>query len=271
MRDHGNAGTTLERLTATPDQAPLTPGELCAFERDGYVVRPGFFSAVEMNAIDRWTRELAEAPEVPGRHWIYRETSLKDQDQKVLQRIENFCPFHTGFDRLFREGRVTRCVDQLFREPAVLFKDKINFKMPGGSGFKPHQDQQAGWSAYASLFITVLISIDDATQENGCLEIVAGQHRRGLIGEEWKPLEDEVMAGMNPVPLTARRGDAVFFDSYVPHGSKPNLTDRPRRALYVTYNRASEGDRRARYFADKHKNFPPDIDRDPTKTYVFKV
>ena len=35
-------------------------------------------------------------------------------------------------------------VGELFGEPAVLFKEKINFKMPGGAGFKAHQDQQAG-------------------------------------------------------------------------------------------------------------------------------
>ncbi len=40
-------------------------------------------------------------------------------------------------------------VATLFGEPAMLFKDKINFKLPGGDGFKPHQDQQTGWSASA--------------------------------------------------------------------------------------------------------------------------
>ncbi len=63
----------------------------------------------------------------------------------------------------------------------------------------------------------------------------------------------------------------MFFDSFAPHRSAPNLTDRPRRALYVTYNRASEGDHRARYVADKRANFPPDIEREPGKTYVFRV
>src|SRR5690606_17269144 len=138
----------------------------------------------------------------------------------ILQRIENFCPFHSGFDRLIRKGCLISCAAQLFREPAILFKDKINFKMPDGGGFSPHQDQQAGWSAYASLFITALISVDTATSANGCLEIVAGQHRRGLIGREWEPLDDEVIAGMNPVPLKMVRGDVAFFDSYVPHSSK---------------------------------------------------
>ena len=45
----------------------------------------------------------------------------------------------------------------------------------------------------------------------------------------------------------------------------------PRRVLYVTYNRASEGDHRAAYFADKRKSYPPDIEREPGRTYVFRV
>ncbi len=63
--------------------------------------------------------------------------------------------------------------------PVVLFKDKINFKMPGGPGFKAHQDQQAGWTRYAPLFVTALVTIDPATLENGCLEMVPGRHREG--------------------------------------------------------------------------------------------
>jgi hypothetical protein len=63
----------------------------------------------------------------------------------------------------------------------------------------------------------------------------------------------------------------VFFDSYVPHGSLANLSGLKRRVLYVTYNRLSEGDHRARYFAEKRAAFPPDIEREPGKNYVFRV
>jgi len=41
--------------------------------------------------------------------------------------------------------------------------------------------------------------------------------------------------------------------------------------VYITYNRLSEGDSRAQYYADKHKNFPPDIERDPDRSYGYKV
>jgi ectoine hydroxylase-related dioxygenase (phytanoyl-CoA dioxygenase family) len=55
----------------------------------------------------------------------------------------------------------------------------------------------------------------------------------------------------------------VLFDSYLPHRSGPNRSHAPRRALYVTYNRASEGDRRDEYFALKRASFPPECERAP--------
>ena len=142
--------------------------------------------------------------------------------------------------------------------------------MPGGDGFKPHQDSQAGWDSYTDFFISVLVSIDAATIENGCLELCAGHHKRGLF-ESWKPLSEEDMQGMNFRPAPTEPGDVVFFDCYAPHQSAPNMSNTTRRIYYVTYNRASDGDHMAQYYADKHKKFPPDIDRDAGKEYVFQV
>jgi ectoine hydroxylase-related dioxygenase (phytanoyl-CoA dioxygenase family) len=239
-----------------------------AWAHDGFLVVRNFFGTRETAELLRWTEELTNAPEVPGRHMVYYEDSRIEPGARVMQRIENFCPFHEGFDRAVRAGRLSRWVDALMGGPTVLFKEKINFKLPGGAGFEPHQDQQAGWSRYAPLFVTALVTLDPATLANGCLELVAGKHRQGLIGEEWKPLSwDEL--GLEPVETAP--GDVVFFDSFVPHASKPNQTDKPRRILYLTYNRAEYGDHREQYFADKRREFPPDIERDGTTKYTFRV
>lgn len=235
---------------------------------DGYLVVRGFFGAGETADLLRWTVELETAPEEAGRHWVYREDSLTEPRRRVIQRIENICPFHAGFDALVRHGALSRWTSALMGGPVVLFKDKINFKMPGGPGFKAHQDQQAGWSRYAPIFVTAMVSIDPAMLENGCLEVAPGRHREGLLGEEWNPL-DETGLALRPVPTDP--GDVIFFDSFVPHASKPNFTDRPRRILYQTHNLASDGDHRHRYYAEKHAAFPPDIERDAGKTYVFRV
>ena len=49
------------------------------------------------------------------------------------------------------------------------------------------------------------------------------------------------------------------------------MTNKRRRVLYVTYNAASEGDHRREYYADKRLSYPPDIEREPNKKYVFRV
>jgi hypothetical protein len=252
-------------------EAPFGAEELAHYARTGWLAARGFFSPAETAAISRWTDELAAAPEIPGRQWVYRENSLLRDGERVIQRIENFCPFHQGFDRLVRGSRLEAAAAQLMGGPVVLFKEKINFKMPGGAGFEPHQDQQAGWSAYAPIFITALVCIDRATKENGCLQMADAPRLAGLIGEEWRPLTAEQMAGLGLTDVPTEPGDVLFFDSYVPHASEPNLTQEARRILYLTYNLAADGDHRLRYYADKHANFPPDIERIPGREYRFKV
>ncbi|WP_424140686.1 phytanoyl-CoA dioxygenase family protein [Roseomonas chloroacetimidivorans] len=250
---------------------PLSAADLAHYKRTGWVAARGFFTAEEAAEISRWTDELVSMPEVPGRHMVYYEESLLAPGSRVRQRIENFCPFHASFDALGRGGRLATAVAQLMGGPVVLFKEKINFKEPGGAGFEPHQDQQAGWTVYAPLFVTALVCIDRATEENGCLEMADGPHFAGLIGEEWHPLTAEQMAGIALTPVPTEPGDVLFFDSYAPHASKPNLTAEARRVLYLTYNLAASGDHRARYFAQKRASFPPDVERLPGTSYKFRV
>ena len=153
----------------------------------------------------------------------------------------------------------------------MLFKDKINFKLPGGGGFAAHQDMQAGWQRYAPYFLTALVAIDAADAANGGLEIAVNWRGGGLVGRDWTPLDETETAALDFQPVATAPGDAVFFDCFVPHRSGPNLSARPRRVLYVTYNRLADGDQRARYYADKRRDFPPDVAREPGKTYVFRV
>jgi len=245
--------------------------ELELFRRDGFVFVPAFFDPARAQEITRWIDELSALPEEPGKHWVYHEQSLDEPQRRLTQRVEKFVEVDRRFERLFRAGRLHMAVSELLGEPATLFKEKINYKMAGGPGFKAHQDAQAGWSVYADYFVTALVTVDPCTVANGCLEVVPGWHTRGLVGEEWKPLDEAVVARMDFRPFETQPGDAMFFDALVPHRSGPNHTAHDRRVLYVTYNRASAGDQRERYFADKHRSFPPDVEREAGKTYVFRV
>lgn len=237
------------------------------FRRDGFLVCRGLFDAAEIGEITRWTDEVMAYPEQAGKYMMYFEESNPGRE-RILSRMEDIEPYHEQFSQVFNGDKLRGACTRLFGAEAVLYKDKINFKLPGGAGFKAHQDVQAGWDSYASLHITALVSIDACTPENGCLEMAAGQHGRGLIGEKWKPLEEDAL---DYTPIPTQPGDAIFFDSFAPHRSGENLSDAPRRVLYVTYNRLSEGDHRRRYYDDKRKNYPPDCEREPGREYVFRV
>lgn len=246
----------------------LSDSEIEAFRQDGFVIIRRAFDSRQLQRFADWAEELLALPEVPGRHWVFWEPDQKRAGEKIVCRIENIIPYHPGFSALVEA--LTPAVEQLLGEPAVLFKEKINFKQPGGDGFKPHQDAQAGWNVYADFFISAIVSIDAATVENGCLRIAAGHHRQGLF-RSWEPLSDADMAGMTFIDCPTDPGDIIFFDSFVPHASEPNLSDRGRRMYFATYNRKSAGDHLAQYYRDKRNSYPPDIEREPGKTYKFRV
>ncbi|HYC58380.1 MAG TPA: phytanoyl-CoA dioxygenase family protein [Thermoanaerobaculia bacterium] len=254
-----------------PRTDPLSDEETSRYRRDGYLIVRGAFSAQEMDAITQWVRSLADAPEKAGTIMKYLEDDAANPGRRILNRIENFVPYHDGFRGIATDGAIIDFVSQLMGEPACLFKDKINFKLPGGSGFEPHQDIQAGWGDYADRFVSVSVAIDETTIENGCLELAAGHHTRGLIGRLLEPMNGEELQGITFEPILQAPGDVVLFDAYTPHRSASNRTARPRRNLYLTYAKASAGDQRQRYFADKRRSFPPDSEREPGKTYSYRV
>lgn len=255
---------------AVPPQC-VSAQQWADFEKDGFIVLPGFFSAETIHAASLAIEALAARPPSVGREMAYFEDSVAHPGRRVLSRIEKFIEHEPTLRTLVLDARLGAVAGDLLRDHAVLFKEKINFKLPGGRGFEPHQDIQPGWDTYADYFISALVTIDPSTLENGCLELSAGHHRRGLLGEKWKPLTPQQLRGVEFTRLPTAPGDVVFFDCFVPHQSAPNLTDRPRRNLYLSYNRASAGDHREKYFADKRAAFPPDFEREAGKTYEFKV
>ena len=141
----------------------------------------------------------------------------------------------------------------LLGEQAVLYKEKINYKLAGGAGWDAHQDAPA--YPFLDLHISCMVAIDDSNEENGCLEIVSNKHHE-LIATDSRgciPVAVEAKLDWQAVPL--RAGQTMWFHSRTPHRSGDNKSSRNRRAMYPTYNAASEGDLREKYYAAKRAEF----------------
>ncbi len=249
----------------------ITAAESDAYARDGFLVVRSMYDRDEIGRLAGWVDELASRPVQPGALMVYLEDDRKVPGKRILSRIENFVDEHEDLRALVYAPAMFSRVEALLGETPVLFKDKINFKLGGAGGFEAHQDIQPGWDDYAPFFLSALVTIDPSTEINGCLELAAGHHRRGMLGEKWKPLTESQLEGVVFEPYATEPGDVVFFDCFVPHRSAPNPGDTARRNLYLTFNRASDGDHRRRYFADKRRSYPPDCEREPGRSYSFRV
>ena len=85
---------------------------------------------------------------------------------------------------------------------------------------------------------TVWIAVDEATPENGCLQVVPGLHRQGILkhpspNQPWFDVGE--FDSTDAVPVVLNAGDALFFHLCLPHGSDPNKSSNRRRSLILRY------------------------------------
>lgn len=252
-----------------PLRAPLSSAQLDAWRRTHLLVLPGVIRGRGLAALRVWTEDLEARPETPGKWMKYFE---RGTEARQLCRVEDFVPYHEGFAALLCGEPLMASLAQLMGQPACLFKEKINYKLPGGSGFTAHQDAPA-FDAFGHRYhITVLITVDAQTRENGGLEFSDPIDEGTLLPQRADgSIAEAVEAGLRWHPLDLPPGSVAFFDSYIPHRSGPNRSAAARRGLYVTYNRAADGDRRADYFADKRATFPPEVERQPGVDYLARA
>ncbi len=253
----------------------LSKEQLQTFKDKGFIVIKGFFDKPVMDRISACVDGLRDKEPAESEDAKYFEKSSLS-NESLLIRIENVLGEHNReLTGLLLTPRTIECLTQLLDEPPILFKDKINFKLPGCRADKLHQDQAAGWNAYCDSFITMGIVVDENRMDNAALSFMnSGNYERRLMTEEWRPLS-EADPPYSPedeyVLIVADPGDVIFFDAYVPHGSPPNTGDRRRRNIFLTFNKQSDGDMKARYYKDKWVNYAPNKPDDARPEDSFRV
>lgn len=234
-------------------QLPVTDAELAAHAEHFRTTGWALVDTLDDEGVDElraWADEVAAWP-VGGGEWLHHR-ELTDDGPKLC-RSENFTPFHDGLRALLTLGTVLATATALLGEPAVLYKEKINYKLPGGAGYAPHQDAPA--YPFVDAHVSCMVAIDDADLTNGCLEVVSGAHAEVLAMDDRGCIRADVVESLEWMAVPVVAGQTLWFHSRTPHRSGPNTSAVPRRALYPTYNARSEGDLRDDYYRTKLAEF----------------
>ena len=219
------------------------------------VVRRNLLDTATLDALRAHTDEVEAWP--TGSH-VWGHYAERTANGPRICRTENVSACHAGIEALV-SGILAECAAEALGEPATAFKDKLNYKQPGGAGFSPHQDKVA----YPGVdrVMSILVAIDDCRVESGCLWLAGGV-------DEVLPVDDrgvvaaEVGAALDWFAVELAAGDAVCIEGLTPHYSETNRGDTPRRVLVASYAPTTEQYTRELYYAARGDRMRRETERD---------
>jgi ectoine hydroxylase-related dioxygenase (phytanoyl-CoA dioxygenase family) len=215
----------------------LTVQELEHYDENGYVIVSDFFSLEELKAMDEEIENLEKSDDrVAPKHRDYSGNIY--QLALLSERTRNFA----------EDERILTLIEDIVKPGISIYSSKLVAKLPHTNTVCHwHQDDAYYVSiAESKTRMSIWVPLLDATEENGCLWIVSGSHKQGLLPHEnknygtcRKSLHEEQIDLSKATPVIIKAGSILLFSAMLWHSSKGNQTDTIRRAFIVSYQEAS--------------------------------
>ena len=214
--------------------------------REGYLVVERLFDADDLAKVARTIEQMTEAAIASGDYASILELEPEPVDgRRVCRRIYNPFEQHQAFRDLASDPRMLDRIESLIGADINLQHSKLNMKPAKvGSAVEWHQDLAYFPHTNDSL-VTTLVYLDEATEQNGCLQVLPRHHTHffshaGAEGIFAGMITEEIADGRfgRPVALAAPAGSVIFMHPITPHASLPNRSDQSRRTLIYEYRAA---------------------------------
>ncbi len=223
----------------------LSESQIVQFEETGHLVVESLISQAQLDKVREHMSAIAEGRvDFPAAQLEY-EPGTGD-DRPAIERLRKINK-GAAHDPVFMEhalnSAIVDVIEDLLGPDLKLFGDQMFVKPPGGLEKTYHQD-----SAYFFIepmaIITAWVALDDATLENGCLWVIPGSHRQGVLdhSEVWmvgdrqdRKIPDAALDRSKEVPVLLNAGDCSFHHSLLLHRSGPNNTAQFRRGQASHY------------------------------------
>jgi phytanoyl-CoA hydroxylase len=226
------------------------------FHEDGCVIVRGVISPPE---IDAAREEIGVLVRTVAPRLRSGEVYFEDGPERLVKSMFRLEQHSTLFRDMLADERLLEIARGVFPGGEIV-KDAVSyFGKPAhdGSVTPPHQDNFfQHWEPPMAL--TVTVSIDASTPENGALICAKGSHRKlfphhpsGVMGFSMT-LDDPVDTTRYPeAHLCLEPGDIALHHITVIHRSEANRSDRSRRQLAIGYR--SSLARKNEEAASRHK------------------
>ncbi len=235
-------------------EAPLTRAETQSFEKNGYLILKGVFSANEIAALQDESARIRA-----GDAGLAPENVITEPGSDEVRTVFRLDEQNALFERLARDKRIAGRVSYLLGDDVYLHQSRLNYK-PGFTGkeFYWHSDFETwhaedGMPRMRAISASVLLTDNDAL--NGPLMLMPGSHQTFVAcagetpadnhksslkkQEVGVPSHDSLskMAETFGVDYAAgRAGTVILFDCNTIHGSNGNITPFPRSNAFFVYN-----------------------------------
>jgi hypothetical protein len=230
----------------------LSEQQWSEYERLGYLTLPSILSAPELAQLQRRMDEIMlgqvsypelqfqldtggayeDLPDPVSQNraptLAYRKVQGLEADPMVLDLIRrpvfrDICDRHYG-----RHASIS------------IFRAMLMNKPAGRGTYLPwHQDAGDVWRLDRDPLVTIWIALDPATRMNGCVQVIPGSHRLGLLSHHGSTLSPDDAQRHCPeraiTYLEIEAGDGLLLHNWLLHRSDVNHTGSPRRALTSCY------------------------------------
>ena len=201
----------------------------------------------------------------------------KIKGKEKIRRIEKVSDYIKFSKKIIFSKKIKNLIKFFENKDYVLFKDKINFKYPGGKGFLPHIDGhflwkdrnniiQKGWKKYSNEFLSVVVPLEKTIIENGCIYL-SKKKDTFTLGKTFDKITNKLemntpnikkkyLKNFKFYPIEMKVGDILVFNWLCAHFSKKNNSQKSRMIMYLTFCPKERGNTviRNKYYFDKENS-----------------
>jgi len=231
-------------------QPPMTKQGADFYRENGFLVLENALSTAEVEDLNREAIRICRNEK--GEIEKMEPAKPNEGDMDVLRRT--LCiHFPHKLSKIMHDVLAQKNVVDVLTSavsPNIKCMQSMLFiKASGKPGQAWHQDEDYIPTRDRSL-VGAWIALDDATIENGCLWIIPGSHKPGILWkQEWhgdkrfdcsKESKGFPYTTKDEVPVEVKKGSVVFFNGYTLHRSLPNNSQGAFRRSLVNHYMSAE-------------------------------